>query len=301
MATKQVRNIINSQLDFLLNRAEKEIRNESQKQLEKLKARIPSPQSIIDDMTVDVNNDTCSIKGSEKYDKMYNLLDNKLSNIEELLNKSLNRIDKLKEKIDPIKETRGPLGVIDDLKEKLQPIIEPLKYIVALAPLLLAAFTGPAANGPGIDRVQKGEKKAKAKIKEYLGLILSIPGLIEFYRGKAISIANNIDTLRNKISSIKEEATKLRALLRSLALQKEEGCLNLELNSVGTDNDGTNPPDPNLPLNEYLDLLQQQYEDVYNQFKAAGKTKATKRIFRINVEELREDYTTGYQVINPQD
>ena len=82
MATKQVRNIINSQLDFLLNRAEKEIRNESQKQLEKLKARIPSPQSIIDDMTVDVNNDTCSIKGSEKYDKMYNLLDNKLSNIE---------------------------------------------------------------------------------------------------------------------------------------------------------------------------------------------------------------------------
>ena len=99
MATKQVRNIINSQLDFLLNRAEKEIRNESQKQLEKLKARIPSPQSIIDDMTVDVNNDTCSIKGSEKYDKMYNLLDNKLSNIEELLNKSLNRIDKLKEKI----------------------------------------------------------------------------------------------------------------------------------------------------------------------------------------------------------
>ena len=38
----------------------------------------------------------------------------------------------------------------------------------------------------------------------------------------------NIDKLRNKISSIKEEATKLRALLRSLALQKEEGCLNLE-------------------------------------------------------------------------
>ena len=28
MATQQVRNIINSQLDFLLNRAEKEIRNE---------------------------------------------------------------------------------------------------------------------------------------------------------------------------------------------------------------------------------------------------------------------------------
>ena len=54
-------------------------------------------------------------------------------------------------------------------------------------------------------------------------------------------------------------------------------------------------------MEEYLALLSQQYDDVYAQLQASGNIQATKRIFRINVEELREDYTTGYQVINPQD
>ena len=91
----------------------------------------------------------------------------------------------------------------------------------------------------------------------------------------------------------------MRALLRALAQQKESGCLNLGNENENPDDD-ENPFDPNQDLNEYLDLLQLQYEDLYNQFQAAGHTKALKRIFKLNVEELREDYTTGYKVINPQ-
>ena len=187
MASKQLRNIINSQLDPLIRRSEKEIRNEGKKELEKQKSKIPTPQNIMDEMMVDINDDTCSAQGIEKYDKSFSLLDNKLENIEETLDKGLRKMDKLIEKLNPIKEEAGPIGAIKKVKEIIEPFKEPLQYIIALAPLLLAAFTGPAANGPGIDRVQKGENKAKSKLKAYIKLLLAIPGIIAMYKQKAIS------------------------------------------------------------------------------------------------------------------
>jgi hypothetical protein len=301
MASKQLRNIINSQLDPLIKRSEKEIRNEGKKQLEKQKSKIPTPQNIMDKMMVDINDDTCSPKGIEKYDKEFSLLDNKLKNIEEILGKGLLKMDKLIDKLNPIKEEAGPLGAIKKVKEIIEPFKEPLQYIIALAPLLLMAFTGPAANGPGIDRVQKGERKAKSKLKAYIMILIAIPGIIAMYKQKAISLLDKLNELREKIFSAQEEAIKMRALLRALAQQKETGCLNLGNENEDDENNGDDDNfDPNQDLNEYLDFLQLQYEDLYNQFQAAGHTKALKRIFKLNVEELKEAYTTGYKVINPQ-
>ena len=80
-----------------------------------------------------------------------------------------------------------------------------------------------------------------------------------------------------------------------------EGCNNLENaanNSTGNDN---NPiiPDPTgpTPLQNYLDLLKDQYEDVYNVLQANNNQKAIERIFAIR-ENLEEDYNIKFKVIN---
>ena len=66
MATQQVRNIINNQIDSVINRAEKEIRNEGKKKVDELKRKIPTMQSVQARMMTETNTETCSDRGYEE-------------------------------------------------------------------------------------------------------------------------------------------------------------------------------------------------------------------------------------------
>ena len=69
MATQQVRNIINNQVDSVIGRAEKEIKNELKKQLEKAKNKLPTPDSLLKELQVTSNTNSCSEKGTENTKK----------------------------------------------------------------------------------------------------------------------------------------------------------------------------------------------------------------------------------------
>ena len=56
-------------------------------------------------------------------------------------------------------------------------------------------------------------------------------------------------------------------------------------------------PDGPTPLQEYLALLEAQYNDVYSQLLAAGNTKARERVFALK-ETLEEDYNIRFRTIN---
>ena len=60
MATQQIRNILNNQIDSRLARAERDLRNESKKKVNDLKRKIPTLQEVQAKMTTEINNDTCS-------------------------------------------------------------------------------------------------------------------------------------------------------------------------------------------------------------------------------------------------
>ena len=47
MASRQVRNLINNQIDSVVARAEPEVRNEAKKKLIELKQKVSSPEEII--------------------------------------------------------------------------------------------------------------------------------------------------------------------------------------------------------------------------------------------------------------
>ena len=69
MATQQVRNIINNQVDSVIERAETEIKNELKKELEKQKQKLPTPDSLKKQLQVTPNSNTCSAQGREKFEK----------------------------------------------------------------------------------------------------------------------------------------------------------------------------------------------------------------------------------------
>ena len=61
-----------------------------------------------------------------------------------------------------------------------------------------------------------------------------------------------------------------------------------------------NPVEPEEPteLEQYLTLLETQFNDVYQQLVQSGNTKAVARVFAIK-ESFEEDYNISFKIINP--
>ena len=95
MATQQIRNIINSQIDGLVNRAEREVRNEGKKKLLELKKQIPTKEELAKKLQSYINEEACSDKGNEKFMKIYNKIDKQLNRLEVILNKSITKMEKI--------------------------------------------------------------------------------------------------------------------------------------------------------------------------------------------------------------
>ena len=174
MATQQVRNIINNQVDSVIGRAEKEIKNELKKQLEKAKNKLPTPDSLLKELQVTSNTNSCSEKGTEKYQKKYDKILDKLTNIENKLKNAKSKMSTTEESLSKIINEEGPIGVINDLKTNIvEPIILPiLKGIVIAIPIALLALPTPPPGVPGMagatKRLSDKLDAAKSKTKELI-------------------------------------------------------------------------------------------------------------------------------------
>tara|TARA_Y100001938_G_C8031122_1_gene400702 strand:+ start:293 stop:1213 length:921 start_codon:yes stop_codon:yes gene_type:complete len=298
MATQQVRNMIRSQVDGALKRAKIELRNEAKKKINELKNQLLSPEEIMKKLQVEINDDSCSPEGNEKFMSVYNQLHDVLTNLQNIAKGALEKIEGIELKVNPLIEAEGPLGVIRNLGTIIKDTMAPaMQLIVFAAPALLAAFVGPAANGPGIDQVQQKRDRAKRKVVALLALATSIPLMVMFYQNEAKKIMNKLTPIKDVIIEIDEKITELLLFMVSLLLQYEEGCNDLK-NSQNAST-GSLIPDPNgsTPLKEYMELLKTQYSDVYNKLQEAGNEKALERIFTIK-ENLEEDYNISFKIIN---
>ena len=306
MATQQIRNIINNQIDSRLARAEKDVRNEGKKRLKDLKKKIPTPQEVQAKMTIEIDNESCSEAGYEEFMKKYNEQMSKFQNLEFILDRGLNKFDGIINKVKPISEEKGPIKIIMGVVDYLSPIIEILKIIISLAPIALIANSGPTSSGAVTDQIQDKRDKANGKIKEWAALFATIPAIILLYKNKAEKILSKLELARNKLNFLKEKILLLKALLDHQKLEYVQRCNDLNNpqvttdTTVGIDGEEINPDIQNTDLENYLQLLQQKYNSVYQQLQESGDTKALERTYNIK-ENLQEFYNSGFKIINPQD
>ena len=298
MATQQIRNIINNQIDSRLARAEKDLRNEGKKRVKDLRKKLPTIKEIQAKMTIDINDITCSDSGYEEYIKKYNRIKSKIENIEFILDRALVKFDGLINKIKPISEEKGAIKRIMDVVDYLTPIIDILKIIISLAPIALLANSGPTSSGAVTDQIQDKRDKANGKLKEWAMLFATIPAMILMYKTKAININSKLENSRNKLNNLKEKILLLKALLEHQKLEYLSRCNDLTNPQVTTDTnvditgEESNPNIQNTDLENYLQLLQQKYDTVYQQLQASGNTKSIKRTYSIK-ENLQEFYNSG--------
>ena len=91
MSTQQVRNLINNQIDSVIARAETDIRSEAKKKLVELKQKVPTPEEVIKKLEAEITPDSCSPGGVEKFYKIHEQISGKLTTIEYVLTRGLDK------------------------------------------------------------------------------------------------------------------------------------------------------------------------------------------------------------------
>ena len=121
--------------------------------------------------------------------------------------------------------------------------------------------------------------------------------MITYYQKKAKKIIAPLDIIKSKLSYIKGEIDKTKAFLYSLKLQYDSACSALE-NAPNPSVGPTLPhPTGNTELSDYLSLLQEQYNDVYNTLQQANNEKYLKRVYALK-ENLEEDFNISFEIKN---
>ena len=300
MSTIQIRNIVKSQVDNQLIRAKARIQQEGKRKLNELKDQLPTPEDISQQLLVDINQDSCSDKGRAKFLKKYNKIYRSVDQIHNVTKNVLEKIENIDEIVRPMAEgTEGPFKTLNTIKDTLNNSIMPILQIIVLAaPAALGPLVGLANSAAAADAIATKRDKAIAKTKEYVALLACIPIMISFYQKQAQKILTPIDLLMNKLTFLKEEIDKIKAFLYSLKLQYLQNCADLA-NAQNNSSEGTTLPDPtgSTPLSDYLALLKEQYNDVYNQLQQANNEKYVERVYALK-ENLEEDFNISFEVKN---
>ena len=172
MSTQSIKNIVSSQLDSVLTRAKQKIKDEGKKKIQELKKEIPTPQQLLEKLKVSINNDSCSAKGANKFQEKFKAIENKLKNMENIASSGLDTLSGVEEKLNGIisAASGGPIGKITETTDTLKDIVQVFQYIIALAPLLYIANSGPSSSGATQNAITEKKDVAKSKVGEYLAL-----------------------------------------------------------------------------------------------------------------------------------
>tara|TARA_Y100001963_G_scaffold81031_2_gene112440 strand:- start:4412 stop:5305 length:894 start_codon:yes stop_codon:yes gene_type:complete len=296
MSTQQARNIIINEVDALIDKAKETLKAEGRKKIAELKQQIPTPQELARKLLVDTNNDSCSAKGREKFMKIYNKINDTLTDVESIIGSALEILENIKNDIDPIVGGDGPLGKLESVTNIVKEPISILQKVILAAPALFAANSGPSSSGAVQEQLTDKKNKAISKIGEYVGLIALIALMIPWYINEARKIFIPLNIAKSKLDFIKDEIIKLKLYLYSFLLKYESECQAL-LDSQNVTPTYPPEPSPSTPLEDYLEHLAAYYDDVYAQLQASGATQATKRMFTIK-ETFEEDYNISFTTIN---
>ena len=235
MATRSIRNLINTQIDKQLVNARGKLREEGKKQIHKLKQRLPS----VDEIKKQLISEACSVNAQEKVQKNFDKFKKILGRIISKAEKGQKALNKIKEKLNKIQNIIIPR--IQAIADHLTPIITILNTILNVIPIVLNAIPLQWITGGIIFKLKSIIDKAKLKVGEYSALIMCIPPMINIYFKQIIKLLSPLEKAMAAIMAFIEMVKKKLAFLEFLLLSYLQNC-NVA-NQTPTDSGGNINPD----------------------------------------------------------
>lgn len=308
MATQSVRNIMNNSIAGILPEVKRRVREEGQKKLEELQQELLTPENIVKYLQPEINKDTCSEKGKEKFQERVNKLNNDINTIEEQLLLGINSLQSLADKIAPITTTPdlpegfpSPIKTINGIAELLQPLTKLLQLVIQAAPLILETQVSVggvgAIRGKTIINTNNNVNNAKSKVKEIANLFRTIPRQLKHYQRMGDGVFKNINFLQSKISEILDKIGILKSFIIFLEMDFLNKCGQLEDPSPPIDLTTGETIPPQMTMEDLIAQIEALYGNVLDNLVAQGDQKAIERTFTLN-EQLERIKTTRVRTIN---
>ncbi len=308
MATKSVRTIINNSIARLLPIVKKKVKEEIDRKIMELQNEVMTPEFIAKQLQPEVNPNTCSDKGKDKFKEKVDKMEEKLNNLQELFQKSLTFLQDQENRIASISTISpappgipNPITTIQDTMNGVQPLIQTLQAIILAAPAILASQVSvPGAGGPVsgtvITNTNNGVTQAKSTIKEFMDMFRCVPRILDKYA----KIADSIVRLIQKPKAIATTAIQNIEMLKAFLIYLEMDFINRCNNFTAEPNPPQpNPPQipPDLTLNDVIQEIQSLYGDMLDNLIAQGDKKAIERTFVLN-EKFERIKNTQVRVID---
>ena len=302
MSTQQVQNNINTELENIIFTAKKTLKAEGKKKLEELKRQLTDPETIRQLLETELNKDTCSPEGIEKFNNLLHKLDEPIKIVQDTSELALGEMDTLNQVLDPISNGGGPSAILTQISTALQYTLIPLlkaAEIIAFAQLI--ANSGPTSSGTVTKTASDKLDDAKSKQAEFENLIMLIPAAILYYKNEALKLLNILNPILNFLFKIKNQSTMIRIYIKNFELRHIEGCAALnEANNTSLDGEGAIEFPANYDksaVEAHLSLLSSYYNEVYEKIIESGEEQFVERMFTLKAD-LTENFNISFKTKN---
>jgi hypothetical protein len=300
---QNIRAYLNAMVNSTFIQAEDAVKNEAKKKIMELRAKLPTP----DELARKITSHLCDTAAMDIIEGIYKFIRKTLTSIMKHLQSVNNFLTKILTKLREI-ETKV-LAKINNILDKLKKLLGPLNIILRVAPVSLAAQTGPAANGAVINRLGESMSTAKKKIGDIVNTVSGFTTAISFYAEKAFGFINLISNAQNAVNQLYQRVEKLLIYLEFLWGSYFGGCAvddQSEVNQEGNPNqeileltaqDIFDAEDMGLPS----DTLSNYFSQLNQYLNLAGKTRMAERLYQMKLNGLTQqwevDYLKEYKVV----
>lgn len=277
MASTQIRNLLNNNIDKVIAEAKTQVKKESRKKIGSIKSKLPTPETLKEKFV----SDACSANAQSKIDRFYKKNNKTLKKYRESLKAAREKMSLLDNKCTKIQ------SIIDTIKTILQAIaviLIALEIIVRVAPAGLAASSGPAASGIIIDRLGKAIDYGKAKIKEYGSLTKAILANLPKYAKKALAVIGLIAAAIVALNVVLALIEKLLVFLEFIYAKYIENCTVSDqspINNEGLLNEELILANEDQNLNGVADQMSLYYRELLDTLSEGGYTLQAQRIYSV--------------------
>ena len=303
MSTQSVRNNITTSIRRVITDVKRKAISEGKKKVMELKDELLTPETIIRMLDADINQDSCSEAGREKYMEKVKLLEDQLNQIDDVAQLGLTTLIGLEEKIGAISSKAeipnlpNPIEGIKQITDAIKPITDILNYVVMAAPAILGSQVSvPGAGGPVsglvIANTNNNVNLAKAKIAEFTNLFTSLPRVLDKYIAMADTVFANITMIKGKIQMIVDEIAKLQAFIIYLEMDFQDKCNQLTSPLIPAVPPIIEPPilpwpEGPLTLADVIKNAEELYGNMLDDLIARGDNRAIKRVYALGAQLQR--------------
>ena len=282
MAVAAIQSLLENGIDKKIFEAKNELREQSNKQVGKVKEQLPTEEQIKQQFKSNV----CSPQTEQKLTANYNKLKNKINRLKNQVSRGKDKLDKIQEKLNKI---------VDQIIPKIQALLKLLGTLILIAKVLIVALTAALAiPGAPIPKLLDLIDKAKVKIKFFDSAVKALGKSTSKYRKKALAVLIIVPAAIVALVTLINFINFLLTLLELSYLQYLQKC-NIGGDEI-TDSEGnivegnlseSDLLNPDGTLNQNtLDGLGSLYTGIINELQLQGKDEVIEKIYNANFQQI---------------